>query len=217
MQLLTPELVLSAYSIGLFPMANDRDDPTIHWIDPLHRGVLPLDRFHVPRSLRKTIRRGRFELSVNRDFPAVIAACAEATPDRPRTWLNDDIIRLYVDLHRRGHACSIETWEAGRLVGGLYGLALGGAFCGESMFSRATDASKVALVELVARLRIGGFVLLDTQFVNDHLAQFGIEEITRSAYKARLKKALTIDASLPVNPGSFAAVLVGRASAADDS
>ncbi len=210
MQLLTPELVLSAYSIGLFPMANDRDDPTIHWIDPLHRGVLPLDRFHVPRSLRKTIRRGRFELSVNRDFPAVIAACAEATPDRPRTWLNDDIISLYVDLHRRGHAHSIEAWEDGRLVGGLYGLALGGAFCGESMFSRATDASKVALVELVARLRIGGYVLLDTQFVNDHLTQFGIEEITRSAYKARLKKALSIDASLPANPGSFAAVLVGR-------
>lgn len=215
MQLLTPELVLSAYSIGLFPMANDRDDPTIHWIDPLHRGVLPLDRFHVPRSLRKTIRRGRFELSVNRDFPAVIAACAEATPDRPRTWLNDDIISLYVDLHRRGHAHSVETWEDGRLVGGLYGLALGGAFCGESMFSRATDASKVALVELVARLRIGGYVLLDTQFVNDHLTQFGIEEITRSAYKARLKKALTIDASLPANPGCFAAVLVGGSDVAE--
>ncbi len=215
MQLLTPELVLSAYSIGLFPMANDRDDPTIHWIDPLHRGVLPLDRFHVPRSLRKTIRRGRFELTVNCDFPAVIAACAEPTPDRPRTWLNDDIISLYVDLHRRGHAHSIESWEDGRLVGGLYGLAIGGAFCGESMFSRATDASKVALVELVARLRIGGYVLLDTQFVNDHLTQFGIEEITRSAYKARLKKALTIDASLPVNSGSFAAVLVGQPEAGE--
>lgn len=216
MQLLTPELVLSAYSIGLFPMANDRDDPTIHWIDPLHRGILPLDRFHVPRSLKKTIRKGRFELTVNRDFPAVIRACAEATVDRPRTWLNDDIIELYLDLHRRGHGHSIETWEAGRLVGGLYGLALGGVFCGESMFSRATDASKVALVELVARLRIGGFVLLDTQFVNDHLTQFGIEEITRSAYKARLKKALTIEASLPVNPGSFAAILVRQAPGAAD-
>ncbi len=216
MQLLTPELVLSAYSIGLFPMANDRDDPTIHWIDPLHRGILPLDRFHVPRSLKKTIRKGRFELTVNRDFPAVIRACAEATADRPRTWLNDDIIELYLDLHRRGHGHSIETWEAGRLVGGLYGLALGGVFCGESMFSRATDASKVALVELVARLRIGGFVLLDTQFVNDHLTQFGIEEITRSAYKARLKKALTIEASLPVNPGSFAQILVRQVVDAGD-
>ena len=207
MQLLTPELVLSAYSIGLFPMANDRDDPTIHWIDPLHRGILPLDRFHVPRSLKRTIRKGRFALTVDRDFEAVIRACAEATPDRPRTWLNDDIIELYLDLHRRGHGHSIETWEEGRLVGGLYGLALGGAFCGESMFSRTTDASKVALVELVARLRIGGFVLLDTQFVNDHLQQFGVEEITRSAYKARLEKALRLDASLPTHPGSFAELL----------
>ncbi len=208
MQLLTPELVLSAYSIGLFPMANDRDDPTIHWIDPLHRGILPLDRFHVPRSLKRTIRKGRFALTVDRDFEAVIRACAEATPDRPRTWLNDDIIALYIQLHRRGHGHSIEAWEGGRLVGGLYGLALGGAFCGESMFSRATDASKVALVELVARLRIGGFVLLDTQFVNDHLQQFGVEEITRSAYKARLEKALRLDASFPTHPGPFAELLI---------
>ncbi len=211
MQLLTPELVLSAYSIGLFPMANDRDDPVIHWIDPLHRGVLPLDRFHVPRSLRKTIRRQPYRLTVDAAFPAVIAACAEPTAGRPRTWLNDDMIRLYVTLFERGHGHSVEAWDGDRLVGGLYGLAIGAAFFGESMFSRATDASKVALVELVARLRIGGFTLLDTQFVNDHLRQFGIEEITRTAYKARLKAALQAEAALPTGPGSFAARLAAAA------
>lgn len=208
MQLLTPELVLSAYSIGLFPMANDRDDPVIHWIDPLHRGVLPLVHFHVPRRLRRSIRQGGFELSVDRAFSSVIEACAEPTLQRPRTWLNDDMIALYVQLFQRGHAHSIETWQDGRLVGGLYGLAIGGAFFGESMFSRTSDASKVALVELVARLRIGGYVLLDTQFVNDHLKQFGIEEITRTAYKARLKQALEIEAALPTLPGCLARTLV---------
>ena len=208
MQLLTPELVLSAYSIGLFPMANDRDDPVIHWIDPLHRGVLPLDRFHVPRRLKKVIRQGRFRLTVDTAFRDVIEACAEATPGRPRTWLNDDMISLYVQLFERGHGHSIEAWQGDRLVGGLYGLALGSAFFGESMFSRATDASKVALVELVARLQIGGFTLLDTQFVNDHLKQFGIQEITRTAYKARLKAALQREAALPRAPGSFARHLI---------
>jgi leucyl/phenylalanyl-tRNA--protein transferase len=208
MQLLTPELVLSAYSIGLFPMANDRDDATIHWIDPLHRGVLPLDRFHVPRRLKRTIRQGRFRLTVDRAFPAVIAACAEATVDRPRTWLNDDLIRLYVELFERGHGHSVEAWLGERLVGGVYGLAIGGAFFGESMFSRATDASKVALVELAARLRHGGFALLDTQFVNDHLKQFGIEEITRSAYKASLRDALAMQAVLPTAQGSFAQAMI---------
>jgi len=210
MQLLTPELVLSAYSIGLFPMANDRDDPVIHWIDPLHRGVLPLDRFHVSRRLKKVIRQERFRLTVDAAFPAVIEACAEATPGRPRTWLNDDMIGLYVQLFERGHGHSIEAWQDDRLVGGLYGLALGAAFFGESMFSRVTDASKVALVELVARLRIGGFRLLDTQFVNDHLKQFGIEEITRTAYKARLKAALQHEAALPQGPGCFARTLIAQ-------
>ncbi len=212
MQLLTPELVLSAYSIGLFPMANDRDDPAIHWIDPLHRGVLPLDRFHVPRRLRKTIRRERFRLTVNQAFAAVIEACATATPGRPRTWLNDDMIGLYIALHERGHGHSIEAWDGERLAGGLYGLAIGAAFFGESMFSRATDASKVALVELVARLRIGGFTLLDTQFVNDHLKQFGIEEITRTAYKARLRDALAMRAALPTTRGSFALAMIEHVS-----
>ena len=210
MQLLTPELVLSAYSIGLFPMANDRDDPVIHWIDPLHRGVLPLDRFHVPRRLKKVIRQGLFRLTVDMAFAAVIEGCAEATPGRPRTWLNDDMISLYVQLHERGHGHSIEAWQGDRLVGGLYGLALGSAFFGESMFSRATDASKVALVELVARLKIGGFTLLDTQFVNDHLKQFGIEEITRTVYKARLKAALQREAALPRTAGCFARALIGQ-------
>ncbi len=210
MQLLTPELVLSAYSIGLFPMANDRDDPTIHWIDPLHRGVLPLDHFHVPRRLRRTIRQGRFGLTVDKAFPKVIEACAEATVDRPRTWLNDDLIDLYVALFDRGHGHSVEAWLDDSLVGGVYGLAIGGAFFGESMFSRVADASKVALVELAARLRVGGFVLLDTQFVNDHLKQFGIEEITRSAYKARLRDALGLHATLPTTKESAARALLER-------
>jgi leucyl/phenylalanyl-tRNA--protein transferase len=213
MQLLTPELVLSAYSIGLFPMANDRDDPTIHWIDPLHRGVLPLDCFHVPRRLKKTIRQRRFRVTVDLAFPAVIDACAEATADRPRTWLNDDLIRLYVELFERGHGHSVEAWVGDGLVGGVYGLSIGGAFFGESMFSRVTDASKVALVELAARLRHGGFALLDTQFVNDHLKQFGIQEITRSAYKSRLRDALARPCALPTMQGCFAMKMIEGVSA----
>ena len=187
---LTPELLLAAYARGRFPMAGDRDDPNIHWIEPLRRGVLPLESFHVPRSLRKLVRKRPFELKIDTAFGAVINACAEPTPDRPRTWLNDALIDLYVVLHRRGHAHSVETWRDGRLVGGLYGLKLGGAFFGESMFSRERDASKVALVELVARLRAGGFRLLDTQFVTDHLRSFGALEVPRLQYHKMLEAAL---------------------------
>ena len=206
---LTPELLLAAYARGRFPMAGDRDDPNIHWIEPLRRGVLPLDGFHVPRSLRKLVRKGTFELRVDADFAAVINACAEPTPERPRTWLNDTLIDLYTALHRRGHAHSVETWRDGRLVGGLYGLKLGAAFFGESMFSRERDASKVALVELVARLRAGGFRLLDTQFVTEHLTRFGAVEITRGEYRKRLAAALAAEATFPTGPQPFSLGLLG--------
>jgi leucyl/phenylalanyl-tRNA---protein transferase len=187
---LTPDLLLCAYASGLFPMANDRYDPTIHWIEPRRRGILPLERFHQPRSLRKLIRRQRFEVRIDRAFAAVIEACAEPRPERPRTWLNDDLIALYCALHRQGYAHSIESWSGGRLVGGLYGVSLGAAFFGESMFSHQRDASKVALVALVERLRAGGYLLLDAQFVTDHLRQFGAVEISRESYHQLLRRAI---------------------------
>jgi leucyl/phenylalanyl-tRNA--protein transferase len=187
---LTPDLLLCAYASGLFPMANDRHDPTIHWIEPRRRGVLPLDDFHAPKSLRKQIRRQRFQIRIDQAFERVILACAEPCPERPRTWLNDDLIQLYCTLHRQGYAHSVESWADGRLLGGLYGVSLGAAFFGESMFSRARDASKIALVALVERLRAGGYLLLDTQFVTDHLRRFGAVEIAREAYQRQLRRAL---------------------------
>ena len=194
MPALTPDLLLCAYASGLFPMANDRHDPTIHWIDPKRRGVLPLERFHQPKSLRKLIRRGRFEIRVDSAFDQVIEACAEVRPERPRTWLNDELIALYRALHRRGYAHSVESWLEGQLVGGLYGVSLGAAFFGESMFTRTRDASKVALVALAERLRAGGYRLLDTQFVTDHLRQFGAVEMTREQYHRELRRALATPA-----------------------
>ena len=194
MPALTPDLLLCAYASGLFPMANDRHDPTIHWIDPKRRGVLPLERFHQPKSLRKAIRRGRFQIRADSAFDQVIEACAEVRPERPRTWLNDELIALYRALHRRGYAHSIESWDGGQLVGGLYGVSLGAAFFGESMFTRTRDASKVALVALVERLRAGGYRLLDTQFVTDHLRQFGAVEMTREQYHRELRRALATPA-----------------------
>jgi leucyl/phenylalanyl-tRNA---protein transferase len=194
MPALTPDLLLCAYASGLFPMANDRHDPTIHWIDPKRRGVLPLHRFHQPKSLRKLIRKGLFEVRVDRAFAQVIEACAEVRPERPRTWLNDELIALYCALHRRGYAHSVETWASGRLVGGLYGVSLGAAFFGESMFSHDRDASKVALASLVERLVAGGYRLLDTQFVTDHLRRFGAIEIARERYRRELQRALAIPA-----------------------
>lgn len=207
---LPPELILSAYANGLFPMAKDRDDPTIHWLDPIRRGVIPLDRFHIPRSLKKTLRKRPFEIRIDHAFSEVVHACAEPTLDRPRTWLNDELIDAYVAMAERGFAHSVECWQEGRLVGGLYGVALGGAFFGESMFSRVRDASKVALVELVCRLRVGGFELLDTQFVTDHLRRFGAIEISRQDYRIRLRRAVIRRASWPRQPGSLAYSLFAR-------
>jgi leucyl/phenylalanyl-tRNA---protein transferase len=190
MQALSPELLLCAYASGVFPMANDRHDPTIHWIEPRRRGILPLEAFHVPRSLRKVIRQGRFEVRVDSAFAQVIAACAASQPERPRTWLNDELVAMYGALHELGYAHSVETWLDGRLAGGLYGVSLGAAFFGESMFTRRRDASKVALVELVERLRAGGYRLLDTQFVTDHLRRFGALEVSRPTYRALLRDAI---------------------------
>ena len=199
---LTPEILLQAYAAGIFPMAESANDGEIFWVDPVRRGILPLDRFHVPRRLRRTVRSGRFTTRCNSAFEAVMRACAEPTGDRPQTWINDEIVNLYTALFRRGAAHCVECWADGVLVGGLYGVQLGAAFFGESMFSRATDASKVALVHLVARLRIGGFQLLDTQFVTDHLQRFGAVEIPRREYHARLAAALRREAhfalTLPV-------------------
>ena len=203
MRHLTPEILLKAYRLGSFPMAGDRDDPVLHWLDPPLRGILPLDRFHVPRSLRKTIRRGHLRVSVDEDFAAVIHGCAAPTADRPRTWLNRELIALYCELHRRGHAHSVEIRQGSDLVGGLYGVRIGAAFFGESMFSRVSDASKVALVELAARLAAGGFELLDTQFITDHLVRFGAIDIPRAEYKRRLRTALIKPALFPTDAQLF--------------
>ena len=197
---ITAEILLSAYRLGVFPMAEAQDDPTIHWINPKRRGILPLDRFHVPRRLARTIRSGLFATTADRAFNTVIRACAEPTPSRPNTWLNAKLIELYGALFRRGHAHSIETWRDGMLVGGLYGVSIGAAFFGESMFSRTTDASKVALVDLVGRLARGGYRLLDTQFLTSHLATFGAVEIERSDYQLRLHHALLLESSFPTEP-----------------
>lgn len=191
----TPELVLRAYAAGVFPMAESRGSNRVYWLDPALRGVLPLDAgFHLPRRLRRTALSSRFVVTTDRDFTGVIRGCAEPAPGRTDTWINEEIEWLFTELHHRGYAHSIETWAEGRLVGGLYGVALGGAFFGESMFSRVTDASKVALVHLVARLRLGGFVLCDTQFLTSHLARFGAVEIPKAEYRKRLAVSLEIPA-----------------------
>lgn len=187
---ITPELLVRAYRAGFFPMAETRDGDRLYWLDPEKRGVLPLDGFHLPRRLLRTVESGQFDVTADQDFAGVIAGCAEPRPGREDTWINPQIEALFGELHRRGVAHSVETWRGGSLVGGLYGVALGGAFFGESMFSRATDASKVALVHLMARLRLGGYVLLDTQFVTSHLTRFGAHEIARDDYKRRLAAAL---------------------------
>ena len=194
MSTLDPDLLLRAYSIGVFPMAESRDAPDVFWVEPKKRGILPLNGFHLSRSLAKTLRQERFVLTADRAFTAVMEACAEPTPGRTETWINDSILDGYTALHRGGFAHSLECWQNGRLVGGLYGVKLGGAFFGESMFTRVRDASKVALAHLVARLRVGGFRLLDTQFLTEHLAQFGAREIGRDAYRAQLSSALSCSA-----------------------
>lgn len=191
---ITPQMLLKAYACGIFPMADSADDPNLFWVEPEIRGILPLDGLHVPRSLRKTLRRNRFEVSVDRDFDGVVAACAEATEDRPKTWINARIRRLYGELHRLGHCHSVECRIDGELVGGLYGVRLGAAFFGESMFSRVADASKVALVHLVDRLSIGGFALLDTQFTTPHLVRLGAVEVPRKRYNKMLERAVMLPA-----------------------
>ena len=193
---ITTDLLLRAYARGIFPMAESADDPTLFWVEPELRGILPIDGFHVARRLARTVRADRFEVTVDSDFEGVIAGCAAPGPKRDNTWINAEIRRLYGDLFRMGRVHTVEARREGRLVGGLYGVRLGGAFFGESMFSVETDASKVALVHLVARLKAGGFVLLDTQFTTSHLAGFGVVEIPRAQYRHRLEAALTV-------PGEF--------------
>ena len=188
---LTPALILRAYSCGLFPMAESKAERDVFWVDPETRGVIPLDGFHVPRRLARTVRAGRFRITVNRDFPRIVRGCARRTGRRPESWINGPIFEAYCALHRQGHAHSVEAWQEDTLAGGLYGVTLGAAFFGESMFSTERDASKVALVHLVARLRAGGFSLLDTQFVTSHLTRFGAVEMTRARYLSRLSVALT--------------------------
>jgi leucyl/phenylalanyl-tRNA--protein transferase len=188
---LDPATVLGAYAVGVFPMADARDAPGVYWVEPRQRAILPLDGFHLSRSLRRTLRAERFRLTADEAFGEIIALCAEAATDRPETWINRPIEQVFLDLHAAGFAHSIECWEGDRLVGGLYGLALGRAFFGESMVSRTTDASKASLAALVARLRAGGFTLLDCQFMTDHLASLGAVEIDRTDYVALLGVALS--------------------------
>lgn len=187
---LDPDLVLRAYAMGVFPMAEHRDEASVFWVEPRQRAILPLDGFHLSRSLRKTLASERFRVTVDTAFERIIALCAQAAADRPDTWINPAIERVFTQLHRRGFAHSVECWEGDRLVGGLYGLALGRAFFGESMVSRARDASKVAIASLVARLKVGGFDLLDCQFMTDHLASLGAVEVPREAYLALLSDSL---------------------------
>ncbi|MBD3770945.1 MAG: leucyl/phenylalanyl-tRNA--protein transferase [Rhodobacterales bacterium] len=186
--------LLACYRRGVFPMGDARDDPNLFLVDPDLRGILPLDGFHIPKRLKRRVRQEPYRVTADTAFTRVMEMCAESADGRETTWINSTILNLYSTLHREGHAHSVECWENGQLVGGLYGVALGGAFFGESMFSRATDASKIALVHLVARLLEGGFVLLDAQFHNPHLEQFGLIEIPRSDFKRRLKAALEVKA-----------------------
>ncbi|AUW42150.1 leucyl/phenylalanyl-tRNA--protein transferase [Rhizobium leguminosarum] len=187
---ITPEILLRAYSIGLFPMAESADDPEIFWVEPELRGVLPLDHFHVSKSLAKTVRKKSFEIRFDHAFDEVIAACAEETSGRPSTWINRTIRSLYSTLFDMGHAHTVEAWEGDELVGGLYGVSLGSAFFGESMFSRRTDASKICLVHLVDRLRERGFTLLDTQFTTEHLKTFGAIDVPKADYAVMLSAAM---------------------------
>lgn len=187
---LTPEILLRAYAAGLFPMAESAEDPDIFWVEPEIRGVIPLDDFHVPKRLRRTIKHAPYEIRFNTAFEAVMRGCAAPGPDRPSTWINETIFMLYTSLHRLGHAHSVEAWRGDELVGGLYGVSLRAAFFGESMFSRATDSSKICLVHLVNRLNERGFRLLDTQFTTEHLKTFGAIDVPRDDYEGLLANAL---------------------------
>jgi leucyl/phenylalanyl-tRNA---protein transferase len=209
---ITPEILLRAYAMGIFPMAEGRDDPDIHWVDPRRRGLLPLDGFHLSRSLARRMRREGFTVSVDRAFDAVVTACAE----REETWISHRIQSLYASLHQTGHAHSIEVWQGERLVGGVYGVVLGAAFFGESMFSRVTDASKVALAHAVDRLRAGGFRLFDTQFLTPHLASLGGVEVPRAAYHRMLAEALAHQALFEPEGYSSGAVSAGASGNTQD-
>jgi leucyl/phenylalanyl-tRNA--protein transferase len=187
---LTPQILLRAYAAGIFPMADDASDPEVFWVQPEMRGVIPLDTFHVPRSLARAVRRAPYDIRFDTAFRAVINACAETTENRERTWINRTIRDLYCQLHEMGHAHSVEAWDDDQLVGGLYGVSLGRAFFGESMFSRKTDASKICLVHLVERLKERGFVLLDTQFTTEHLKRFGAVDVPAEEYENMLAEAL---------------------------
>jgi leucyl/phenylalanyl-tRNA---protein transferase len=198
---ITPDLLLQAYRIGVFPMGERRDDPKLYWLDPRLRAVLPLDGFHLPRRLARTVRSGHFEVAADTAFAEVLRACAEPRPGHPESWINEPIIELYTELHRRGHAHSVECRRDGRLVGGLYGVSVGAAFFGESMFSRERDASKVALVHLVARLIKGGFRLLDCQFMTEHLRSFGTIEMPREKFRQLLADAVGLSATFQCELG----------------
>lgn len=211
-----PAELLDCYRTGVFPMADSADDPRIYLVDPPERANIPLDGFHIPRRLKRTVRQDRFSITVNQDFAAVLDACAAPAPDRRNTWINAPIRWLYTELHRIGHCHSVECRIGGQLAGGLYGVSLGAAFFGESMFSRATDASKVALVHLVARLKMGGFELLDAQFMTDHLTQFGTDEVPADIYRERLARAVEKNADFFKMPdgasGAYALQSIGQTS-----
>lgn len=210
MYAMSPETLIKAYALGVFPMAEAHDDDRIFFVDPEWRGILPLDDVHIPRSLKKRVRQAPYHVTINQNFEGVIDGCREITATRQDSWINPQIRQLYIALHKLGFAYSIDVWqqkENGReLVGGLYGVALAGAFFGESMFSRSRDASKIALVHLMARLKAGGFTLLDTQFTNPHLEQFGVLEIDREAFKSMLANALDQEARMPLDDDDSAMV-----------
>ena len=197
---ITPEVLLKAYACGIFPMAESAEDPALYWIEPERRGIMPFESFHVPTRLARTVRSDRFVVACNRAFDAVMAGCAEPQPGRQRTWINTRIRNLYRGLHQLGHCHSVEVYDGETLVGGLYGVSLGGAFFGESMFHRARDASKIALVHLIARLKAGGYRLLDTQFVTDHLKTFGAVAVSRRQYHKLLEAALPVQANFAALP-----------------
>jgi len=213
---ITPEVLLKAYACGIFPMAESADDPALYWIEPELRGIIPLDTFHVPARLARTVRSTELVVRVNRDFEGVIAGCAEPKRDRARTWINGRIRRIYRALYAHGHCHSVEVYEGSELVGGLYGVSLGRAFFGESMFHRSRDASKIALVHLIARLKAGGYKLLDTQFVTDHLRTFGAIEVPKRRYHRLLEEALVGEADFGVLPldrpvsGEDALAIIGK-------
>lgn len=206
---ITPEVLLKAYACGIFPMAENADDPALYWIEPDLRGIIPLDRFHVPKRLARTVRSDRYTVTVNRDFDGVLDGCAEPQPGRMHTWINARIRALYRKLHDRRHCHSVEVYDGDALIGGLYGVSLGRAFFGESMFHRSRDASKVALVHLIARLKAGGFKLLDTQFVTRHLKTFGAIEVPRRQYHKLLEAAIE-------GEGDFGALDMNRPVAGKD-